>query len=99
MNKNKENLKMKTTKIVAGNYEVIYNGHKFEIMNIETMFGKEWQIYEVILNQPLNINSDIIQPLVTEPFETSEPLDIYPTLSSAKESIVRGYENKEQGDF
>ena len=90
---------MKTTKIVAGNYEVIYNGHKFEIMNIETMFGKEWQIYEVILNQPLNINSDIIQPLVTEPFETSEPLDIYPTLSSAKESIVRGYENKEQGDF
>jgi hypothetical protein len=99
MNKNKENLKMKTTKIVAGNYEVIYNGHKFEIMNIETMFGKEWQIYEVILNQPLNINSDIIQPLVTEPFETSEPLDIYPTLSSAKESIIRGYENKEQGDF
>tara|TARA_R100000315_G_scaffold25941_1_gene10013 strand:- start:150 stop:449 length:300 start_codon:yes stop_codon:yes gene_type:complete len=95
----KENTKMKTTKIVAGNYEVIFNGHKFQIINVETMFGMEWQINEVILNQPLNIDSGIVERLVTEPFETSEPLDIYPTLSSAKDSIVRGYENREKGDF
>jgi hypothetical protein len=99
MNKNIGEQKMKTTKINTGIYEVFYNGHKFQIDKIQTMFGWEWQICENILNQPLNISSNIIEPLVTEPFETQEVLDIYPTLKSAKESIIRGYENKEQGDF
>ena len=47
---------MKTKKIAAGVYEIEYANKIFNIDNIETQFGWEWIVHEVVQNNDYKEN-------------------------------------------
>ena len=91
---------MKTTKLAQGWYQVDYNNQKFEIENVETQFGMEWELREITLVQPLPIrefnpetglcDGNIIAG-TDKPYEETEWVTTLDTLKECKEVILEKF--------
>jgi len=100
MNKNTGVQKMKTKKLAQGWYQVNYNNKKFEIENVETQFGMEWELREITLVQPLpirefNQETGLCDGKIVEgtdkPYEENEWVTTLDTLKECKEVILENY--------
>ena len=97
MNKNKENLKMKTKKLAQGWYEVTYNNKKFQIENVQTQFGWEWELKEVLIREAipireLNPETGLLDGKIVagtdQPWEDLEWVTTLDTLKECKQVIL-----------
>lgn len=91
---------MKTKKLAQGWYEVTYNNKKFEIGNVQTQFGWEWELREINLVQPLpirefNPETGLCDGKIVEgtdkPYEENEWVTTLDTLKECKEVILEKY--------